>query len=52
VDYTHVKQIKKPKGAKPGMVVYEQNWSLLITPKEEDINRLLATEAVESKPIV
>lgn len=47
VDYTHVKQIKKPKGAKPGMVVYEQNWSLLITPKQEDIDRLLATETAE-----
>lgn len=44
VDYTHVKQIKKPRGAKPGMVVYDQNWSLIITPKDEDIERLLATE--------
>lgn len=47
VDYTHVKQIKKPRGAKPGMVVYEQNWSLLITPKEKDLERLLATEKPE-----
>ncbi len=45
VDYTHVKQIKKPRGAKPGMVVYDQNWSLLITPEEEMIERLLASEA-------
>ncbi|NLO98628.1 MAG: fibronectin/fibrinogen-binding protein [Peptococcaceae bacterium] len=44
VDYTHVRQIKKPRGAKPGMVVYEQNWSLLITPQQETIERLLATE--------
>lgn len=49
VDYTHVKQIKKPNGAKPGMVIYEQNWSLLITPKQEDINRLLATETTEAE---
>lgn len=48
VDYTHVKQIKKPKGAKPGMVVYDQNWSLLITPKQEDIDRLLATETAQT----
>jgi predicted ribosome quality control (RQC) complex YloA/Tae2 family protein len=46
VDYTHVKQIKKPRGAKPGMVVYEQNWSLFITPAEKDIERLLATEQI------
>ena len=47
VDYTHVKQIKKPKGGKPGMVIYDQNWSLLITPKDDDIERLLATEIAE-----
>jgi predicted ribosome quality control (RQC) complex YloA/Tae2 family protein len=47
VDYTHVKQIKKPRGAKPGMVVYEQNWSLLITPEDETIERLLATEKTD-----
>jgi len=44
VDYTHVKHIKKPKGSKPGMVIYDQNWSLLITPKTEDIERLLSSE--------
>ncbi|RJE49039.1 MULTISPECIES: NFACT RNA binding domain-containing protein [unclassified Dehalobacter] len=44
VDYTHVRQIKKPRGAKPGMVVYEQNWSLLLTPEPDAIERLLATE--------
>ncbi|NLL51163.1 MAG: fibronectin/fibrinogen-binding protein [Peptococcaceae bacterium] len=41
VDYTHVRQIKKPRGAKPGMVVYEQYWSLYITPQQETIERLL-----------
>ncbi|MDR1070676.1 MAG: NFACT family protein [Gracilibacteraceae bacterium] len=45
VDYTHVRQIKKPGGARPGMVVYEQNWSLFITPAEDDLKRLLAAEA-------
>ncbi|NLP44761.1 MAG: fibronectin/fibrinogen-binding protein [Peptococcaceae bacterium] len=44
VDYTHVKHIKKPKGARPGMVIYHQNWSLIITPKAEDIERLLSSE--------
>ncbi|RNC29475.1 MAG: hypothetical protein AWM53_00473 [Candidatus Dichloromethanomonas elyunquensis] len=48
VDYTHVKQIKKPRGAKPGMVVYEQNWSLLITPGEDTVERLLGTEREQS----
>ncbi|MGC7870401.1 Rqc2 family fibronectin-binding protein [Desulfosporosinus sp. SYSU MS00001] len=44
VDYTHVKQLKKPNSAKPGMVVYEQNWTLYLTPKPEILERLLATE--------
>lgn len=47
VDYTHVKNIKKPNAAKPGMVIYETNWSLYLTPKPEVIERLLATENTE-----
>lgn len=44
VDYTHVKQLKKPNSAKPGMVIYEQNWTLYLTPKPEILERLLASE--------
>ena len=46
VDYTHVKQIRKPNSAKPGMVIYDQNWTLFLTPKPEILERLLATEEV------
>ena len=44
VDYTHVKQLKKPNAAKPGMVIYEQNWTLFLTPKPEILEQLLASE--------
>lgn len=44
VDYTHVKQIKKPNSAKPGMVIYDQNWTLYLTPKAEILERLLLSE--------
>ena len=44
VDYTHVKQLKKPNSAKPGMVIYEQNWTLYLTPKPEVLEQLLASE--------
>ena len=27
VDYTKVKQVKKPPSAKPGFVIYHTNWS-------------------------
>lgn len=44
VDYTHVKQLKKPNSAKPGMVIYDQNWTLYLTPKPEVLEQLLARE--------
>lgn len=46
VDYTHVKQLKKPNSAKPGMVIYDQNWTLYLTPKQETLDRLLTSEEV------
>ncbi|SHJ12922.1 Predicted component of the ribosome quality control (RQC) complex, YloA/Tae2 family, contains fibronectin-binding (FbpA) and DUF814 domains [Geosporobacter subterraneus DSM 17957] len=33
VDYTRVKNVKKPSGAKPGMVIYEDYRTLYITPR-------------------
>ena len=36
VDYTLVKNIKKPNGAKPGFVIYESNRTLYVTPKLPD----------------
>lgn len=44
VDYTHVKQLKKPNSAKPGMVVYDQNWTLFVTPKQDVLEQLLRSE--------
>ena len=34
VDYTYVKYVKKPNGAKPGMVIYTNNKTLYVNPKE------------------
>ncbi len=33
VDYTLVKNVSKPQGAKPGMVIYVKNKTLYVTPK-------------------
>lgn len=33
VDYTQVKNVKKPNGSKPGFVVYERNNTVYVTPK-------------------
>ncbi|HWJ02249.1 MAG TPA: NFACT RNA binding domain-containing protein [Verrucomicrobiae bacterium] len=42
VDYTHVRNVKKPGGAKPGMVIYENQWTLYIDPKPELAENLKA----------
>lgn len=33
VDYTEVRYVKKPSGAKPGMVIFKNNKTIWITPK-------------------
>lgn len=33
VDYTQIKNVKKPNGAKPGFVIYEKNNTVYVTPK-------------------
>ena len=33
VDYTQIKNVKKPNGAKPGFVIYEKNNTIYVTPK-------------------
>lgn len=37
VDYTQRKNVKKPNGAKPGMVIYEQYNTVVVTPNEQEI---------------
>ncbi|RKD27844.1 Predicted component of the ribosome quality control (RQC) complex, YloA/Tae2 family, contains fibronectin-binding (FbpA) and DUF814 domains [Caminicella sporogenes DSM 14501] len=40
VDYTLIKFVKKPSGAKPGMVIYDNYKTIYVTPDEEDIKKL------------
>jgi predicted ribosome quality control (RQC) complex YloA/Tae2 family protein len=40
VDYTVRKNVRKPNGAKPGMVIYENNKTVYIDPDEEAIKKL------------
>ncbi len=37
VDYTLAKHVKKPSGAKPGLVIYHTNWTAYVTPDGEKI---------------
>ena len=40
VDYTQVRQVKKPVGAKPGMVIYHVYQTAYVTPDEKAIEKL------------
>lgn len=40
VDYTQVRNVKKPPGAKPGMVIYSKFKTAFVTPDEELVIRL------------
>ncbi len=36
VDYTHIRNVKKPSGAKPGMVIYVNYHTVLVEPKKPE----------------
>ncbi len=40
VDYTRVKNIKKPAGSKPGYVTYKTNWTAYVTPDADHVEAL------------
>ncbi|HOM02126.1 MAG TPA: NFACT RNA binding domain-containing protein [Acetivibrio sp.] len=40
VDYTQVRNVKKPNGAKPGMVIYDNYKTIIVTPDENIVNNL------------
>lgn len=43
VDYVAVKFVKKPAGAKPGMVIFTNNKTLYVTPNKELVEKLSET---------
>jgi predicted ribosome quality control (RQC) complex YloA/Tae2 family protein len=40
VDYTERKNVRKPQGAKPGMVIYYTNRTIYVTPDEVKVNNM------------
>ncbi|MBP3579888.1 MAG: NFACT family protein [Clostridia bacterium] len=40
VDYTRVRNVKKPQGSKPGFVIYETNYTCYVTADGEEVERL------------
>ncbi len=41
VDYTFRRHVRKPRGARPGMVVYTDHRTVFVTPNEAEVARLL-----------
>ena len=44
VDYTFRSQVRKPGGARPGMVIYDNYWTLVVNPREDRVEKLLTSE--------
>lgn len=40
VDYTEIRHVRKPNGAKPGYVTYDNQQTVYVTPDEEVVSRL------------
>lgn len=40
VDYTKVRHVKKPNGAKPGFVIYDNQQTLFVTPSKDIVEQL------------
>ena len=40
IDYTQVKNVNKPKGAKPGLVYYDDYQTIYVNPHEDTVRRL------------
>ncbi|MBO5955679.1 MAG: DUF814 domain-containing protein [Clostridia bacterium] len=40
VDYTSVKNIRKPNGSRPGFVIYETNYTVFVDPDEKLVEKL------------
>ncbi|MGF7057293.1 Rqc2 family fibronectin-binding protein [Brassicibacter mesophilus] len=44
IDYTERKNVKKPNGAKPGMVIYDYYNTIYVTPESEVVNKIKRIE--------
>ena len=49
VDYCPVKFVKKPAGARPGMVTYDNYRTLYVTPEEGLVKKLLIRSTIRKR---
>jgi len=48
VDYTFRFNVKKPGGARPGMVIYDNYWTMLVKPDSDILHNMLQSKAGSS----
>lgn len=48
VDYTKVRHVKKPSGAKPGFVIYDNQQTIYVTPDADQVIRMKEAEKQKS----
>ena len=41
IDYTFRNNVRKPSGAKPGMVIYENYWTIIVNPRSERMLQII-----------
>ena len=49
VDYTQIRHVSKPQGAKPGMVIYVQYQTVYVTPPKDIAEKLKKVEKILEK---
>lgn len=47
VDYTFIANVHKPSGAKPGMVIYENYWTIMANPHSKRLSNLFNSADIE-----
>lgn len=50
VDYTKIRHVKKPNGAKPGFVTYDSQHTVFVTPDADTVIKLKKAEPHKEKP--
>ena len=49
VDYTFRSNLRKPNGSKPGMVVYENYWTIIVDPHDERLSKLIEQQHTQKE---
>lgn len=49
VDYTFRSNVRKPVGSKPGMVIYDNYWTIMVNPRSSLVSHLLDSNRADTQ---